>query len=311
MSMAPIDRIGIMGEILRLRFSQMLVNEEYKAGKFKIPIHLAMGHEAIAVAVSHVMQAGDRLLLSHRNIAYNLAREGRIKPILDEYFLRPTGLAQGKLGSMNLINPKRDIIYASSILGNNLSVAAGVAMAEKICGRCRLTIVLAGDGSIEEGSFYESLLMMRSYALPVLVLIENNEWSLATRIEERRCHIDLQKLAGSLGVGFEGLSGNDPYYYIERLSETRNAILGQSAPSCVEVKVSTLGDWRIKTPENPVGRFVNYHAGPSPSVEVNNWPGVLRTNEEDPVFALRKHFDEKLLIETSVRIREEVYKELT
>ena len=103
----------IAEEILRLRISQISINEEYKAGKFKIPVHLALGHEAIAVALNHIFQDGDKLILSHRNMAYNLVRLGKLRPILDEYFLKPTGLAGGKLGSMNLINPSRGIIYAS------------------------------------------------------------------------------------------------------------------------------------------------------------------------------------------------------
>ena len=90
--------------ILRLRLSQMIVNEDYKEGKFKIPIHLAFGHEAIAVAVNNIMKEEDRIILTHRNIAYNLARLGTLKPILHEYYLKPSGIMSGKKGSMNLIN---------------------------------------------------------------------------------------------------------------------------------------------------------------------------------------------------------------
>ena len=65
-----------------------------------------MGHEAIAVAVDSVMQKNDVLLLTHRNVHYNLARQGTLKEELDEYYLREEGLAQGHLVSMNLNNPK-------------------------------------------------------------------------------------------------------------------------------------------------------------------------------------------------------------
>src|SRR5205809_5961703 len=112
----------IVDEAIRIRLSQMLINEDYKAGNFKIPIHLAFGHEAIAVAVSNVLREEDKLVLSHRNMAYNLARAGKLKPVLDEYYLRETGLASGKLGSMNQINPLKNIIYSSSILVNNFPV---------------------------------------------------------------------------------------------------------------------------------------------------------------------------------------------
>ena len=80
--------INIAKEILRIRLSQMIVNEKYKVGLFKIPIHLALGYEAIAVAVDAVMQENDFLVLHHRNMHYNLARTRALKPILNEYLLK-------------------------------------------------------------------------------------------------------------------------------------------------------------------------------------------------------------------------------
>ena len=190
----------IVRDLLRVRLSQMLINEKYKQGKFKIPIHLSFGHEAIAVALSHTLVEGDKLLLSHRNMAYNLARTSRLRQVFDEYLLLDTGLAKGRLGSMNLMNIDDNIIYSSSILANNFSVAAGVAMAETLKSNSSVTFVLGGDGSMEEGSFYESLVMIKSLGLSVVVIIENNEWSLGTHISERRINIDVEKMTSSLSA---------------------------------------------------------------------------------------------------------------
>lgn len=304
------DNKKIIHDVLWLRIAQMIVNEEYKAGKFKIPIHLAFGHEAIAVAMNHFMQDGDKIILSHRNIAYNLARLGRLKPVLDEYFMKPTGLARGKLGSMNLINPQNGIIYSSSTLGNNFSVAAGVAMAQKILPQKGLTIVLGGDGSIEEGSFHESLLMLKSHNLGAFVIIENNEWSMSTRISDRRCPIDLEKLTSSYDIKYEKLSGNDPFLYLEQLKKLRKLAL-DGMPVCIEVMVTTLGDWIMKTPENPDGKFVNYHAGPAPTIELKDWPLLIKTSEEDPIFILNKYLSQSDLEEMSREIRQEINKEIS
>ena len=103
--------INIARQILRVRLGQMLINEKYKRGRFKIPIHLAFGHEAIAVAVDAVMKKEDQLVLSHRNIHYNLARISSLRPVLDEYLLNKKGLAQGRLGSMNLANERKNIVH--------------------------------------------------------------------------------------------------------------------------------------------------------------------------------------------------------
>ena len=163
-------------KILRIRLSQMIVNENYKDGQFKIPIHLAFGHETFAVAINEIMSDEDKLILTHRNIAYNLARLGKLRPIMDEYFLKSTGLDAAKSGSMNLINPTKGVIYTSSILGNNFSVAVGIAMSLDIKQKDGITIVLGGDGSLEEGSFHVSILMFKSMNLSGLLIIENNEW---------------------------------------------------------------------------------------------------------------------------------------
>ncbi len=289
------DKQKIAEEIIRLRISQMIVNEEYKANKFKVPIHLALGHEAIAVAISEIMEKGDALLPTHRNIAYNLARAGKLRPILDEYFMKLTGLNQGHSGSMNLLNPERGIPYASSILANQFSVATGLAMAGKIGGKKNAVIVMAGDGSMEEGSFYESLLMARSMELPVIFLVENNEWSMSTRIDQRRSPIDLSLFAESLDVRYAHLEGNDPYLYIDILKDMRKFAIGNSVPVCIEVAVFTLGERRTsKSAEFPEGEYINYHAGPAPEVSLNEWP-MIKQNDEDPVFALTKHIERSVL----------------
>jgi pyruvate dehydrogenase E1 component alpha subunit len=299
----------IVHDVLWLRLAQMTVNEEYKAGKFKIPIHLALGHEAIAVAMNHFMQDDDKLILTHRNIEYNLARHGQLKPILDEYFLKPTGLAKGKLGSMNLANNFKGIIYSSSILGNNFSVAAGVAMAQKILSQNGITIVLGGDGSIEEGSFHESMLMAKSLNLGFIFIIENNEWSMATRIDERRSPIDLEKFSSSYGIKYVRLSGNDPFSYLEQLKDIRKFAL-EGMPVCVEVMVTTLGDWIMKTPEKPDGKFVNYHAGPAPTIDLKTCSLTIKASEEDPIFVLNKYLEVSSMEEIIDEIHKTMIKEI-
>lgn len=305
-----IEKEKIAREVLRIRLSQMIINDKIKAGEFKIPIHLALGHEALAVAVSSIMQESDKILLSHRNMDYNLARSS-LKPILDEYSLKNSGLAQGRFGSMNLINPSRGVIYTSSILGNQFPVAVGASLASELLNEEGLVIVLGGDGSIEEGAFYESLLMSRSIKAPVLFLVENNEWSMSTKIDERRVPIDLKTLSDSLGIEYLYLEGNDAYKYIEELSKLRKGILESKQTYCIEIKVSTLGDWRgPKSDEYPEGKFINYHSGSTPSVTLSEWP-LLRESEEDPVFVLKNYFGEEELKLMAKEELEKIQKEIS
>ncbi len=300
----------IAHKMLRLRIAQLMVNENYKDGQFKIPVHLAFGHETIAVAISEIMDEDDKLILSHRNIAYNLARLGHLRPIMDEYFLKSTGLDNGKSGSMNLINKNNGVVYASSILGNNFSVAVGIAMSQKIKQKNGIAIILGGDGSLEEGSFHESILMFRSLNLNGLLIIENNEWSMSTKISERRINIDLEKFVNSYGVKYVKLSGNNPLLYIEELKKLKEISQKQNELICVEVMLSTLGDWIMTNDSNPHGKYINYHAGPAPTINVKTCPALIRDNNSDPIFVLAEMLGVQELNKISDEIRNELTEEM-
>lgn len=303
----------IFQELIRNRLSQVIINEEYKSGNFKIPIHLSLGHEAIAVAISNTLKPQDKLLLTHRNMSYNLARSGKLRPIIDEYYLKESGLANGRLGSMNLINLDSNIIYSSSILANNFSVAAGIAMADNIFDNSAVTFVLGGDGSMEEGSFYESLVMMKSLNLGIIIIIENNEWSLGTHINERRVDINLDKLCESLGIVYQKLDNNSVLDYLNTLQETRIKCKQNSQPICIEVNVKTLGD-RVTPPthEFPNGKYINYHAGPASTVDIKSdfYGLILRENSEDPLFVLQEEIGIEKLNKYGLEILEQLKTEL-
>ncbi len=295
--------IEIAKNILQVRLSQMIVNEKIKNGEFKVPIHLALGHEAIAVAVDSVMENHDQLVLSHRNIHYNLARTKLLKPELDEYFLKKQGLANGHLGSMNLTNEEKNIVYTSSILGNNFSVASGLALGQKVKGEKGAVFVVGGDGSMEEGSFYENLVFIKSNGLSSLVIIENNEWSMSTEIRERRCDIDLQKFGESLGIKYQKLISNDPYEYIEKLTALRKEALDNKTPVLIEVELVTLGS------RYSAGRFINYHAGSAPEISLSDWP-LIESSDNDPLFVLQKYFEQDFLKEMSKEVLKNLKQEI-
>ena len=146
-------------QALKLRCHQIIINELNNKNNFKIPIHLAIGHESVAVSVMNNIMKNDSIILSHRNIHYNIFNINNLKLFIDEFKLNKSGILKGKYGSMNLFNVNNNVVYSSSILGNNLSVAAGVALTSKYKKNNNYTFVVTGDGAIEEGSFYESLLL--------------------------------------------------------------------------------------------------------------------------------------------------------
>jgi TPP-dependent pyruvate/acetoin dehydrogenase alpha subunit len=279
-------------KILKLRLAQKIVNERYKKGEFKIPIHLAMGHEAIAVALENIALPDDNFVLTHRNVHHNFLRLSSIRDLLNEYNLKQPSVSSSNRGSMNLDNPSKGIAYSSSILGNNLPVGAGMALGAKIKKKNSVTFIMSGDGAIEEGAFYESLLFMKSYNCASVIVVENNEWSLGTKIDERRCPIDLAGLAASMGIEYMLLSGNDVLDYIQALAKIRRKSSLTQSPILVEVKLVTLGHWILKNDEHVNGKYVNYHAGPAPTVAINE-PFLIEESTDDPVFVTQNLFEHK------------------
>jgi TPP-dependent pyruvate/acetoin dehydrogenase alpha subunit len=280
----------LVDEISRLRKVQLAINSEIVANKFKVPVHLALGHEALAVAVVEAMSNDDSILLSHRNIHYHLALGANQDELISEYNLDPTGLAGGKFGSMNLNSESNRNVYTSNILGNNLAVALGVSMSNHLQKSKGTTWVVTGDGAIEEGIFYESLLSSSSWKLPIVYVIENNKWSLGTEIDDRRTQIDLESFCNSLGAGYFELRGNNIVDYVRILREARQATkLGK--PVVIEAHLESLGGYYVE--EESGSRYINYHAGKA-KIEITG--NVLVESDSDPIYAnekIRKGASEK------------------
>ena len=282
---APVEsklaqKIKVMREI------QLNINKKMLGGQFKIPVHLAIGHEAVAVCLAEAFSSSDKLLLTHRNIHFQLAFGATEEQLTNEYLLKSSGLASGKLGSMNLMNPNAGNIYTSNILGNNFSVALGIALSLKLKKQVGVVWVITGDGAIEEGAFYEAVLIASSLKLPIVFVVENNRWSLGTSILERRTEIDLSKFVDSMNVGFQSLKDNDINNYLSTMLKTREIVAATTQPQVLEVEVHSLGGFYVAEDQDSK-RYVNYHAGAIKIEPDEN--GIFEKNSTDPVFTSLKY----------------------
>jgi TPP-dependent pyruvate/acetoin dehydrogenase alpha subunit len=178
---------------------------------------------------------------------------------------------------MNLIAQQNRNIYTSNILGNNLAVALGVAQTSKIKSTEFVTWVVTGDGALEEGIFFETLLSASSWSLPIVVIVENNQWSLGTKVTERRKEISLSELCNSLHVEYLQLEGNDVVTYFEMLKAARKTA-ATGIPVLVEVHLETLGGYYVDEPRGK--RYINYHAGKA----LINSEKIIAENLSDPIY---------------------------
>ena len=282
---APVES-KLAQKIKVMRKIQLNINKKMLEGQFKIPVHLAIGHEAVAACLAEAFSSSDKLLLTHRNIHFQLAFGATEEQLTNEYLLKSSGLASGKLGSMNLMNPNAGNIYTSNILGNNFSVALGIALSLKLKKQVGVVWVITGDGAIEEGAFYEAVLIASSLKLPIVFVVENNSWSLGTSILERRTEIDLSKFVDSMNVGFQSLKDNDINSYLSTMLKIREIVTATTQPQVLEVEVHSLGGFYVAEDQDSK-RYVNYHAG-AIKIEPDE-DGIFEKNSTDPVFTSLKY----------------------
>ena len=173
--------------VLKLRYDQLRMNELLKENTFPgLPVHLAIGHEVLAVGLAKIKGDNDVVCLSHRNFAYNLALGCRFGQVCDVFRASISATNTTAFGSMNFFDPTVGSVYSSSILANNLPVAAGVAlsMTQEPSDRS-VVYAITGDGAIEEGAFWETLIFSRSAKLPLIIIVENNNFSLGFFVGKR------------------------------------------------------------------------------------------------------------------------------
>ena len=266
--------------VIKLRMWQMRINEELKKKRFNVPVHLGLGTEALVVAISSIVSNKDNLLLTHRNAAFNLVRANDPRSVVREYELKSEGVSFGQLGSMNLSNPEFGVVYSSSILANNISVACGFAFSRQISSGDTITVALTGDGAMEEGAFYEGLVFAKSHKLPLLLVVDNNNYSMASSILQRRCDINLESFCQSIDISYFKLQGNDVTNYVSKLSEISKGLRKNMSPIVVEANTILL----------------NQHAGPTPgwptdpmTVDLSNGL-VIAENSSDPIFVLKARY---------------------
>ena len=264
MTDAPLETCRALdAQIIALQIRNLMfhLSQEKTSRNSKYPIHLALGHENLAACCSVVKKPGDKFTLTHRNIHFNAALSPpNLYPlIIDEALALPTGLNHGQFGCMSMRSIGAGVVYSSSILANNIPIGLGVSSTLEYGSVCWIQ---TGDGAIEEGCFYESLVFARARKLPCIFLVENNNWSLGTSITERRSYLDLLRLAKSIGLEYFYIQKNETLEdTITILDDARNqAILG---PVIVEATVITQGGYYHTS-----RGYISYHHGPLSSEHV-------------------------------------------
>lgn len=181
-------------------------------------VHLGMGQEAIGAAMVGLLTDEDALVSTHRNHLHALAKGVDPYRMLAEIFEKSTGLCGGFGGHMHLFDlPRR--FSTTGIVGATLPVALGHAYAARMRGSDAVAIGVSGDGAANTGGFHESLNLAGAWKLPLVVLIENNEWAISVPFEQSSATATLAERAPMYGAWGRRVDGLDVEVVREAFAE--------------------------------------------------------------------------------------------
>lgn len=192
--------------LLIRRFEEKCV-ELYSSQKIGGFLHLYIGEEAIAVGVMDALSDEDAVLATYREHGQALARGISAKSIMAEMYGKVEGCSRGRGGSMHLFDAKTRFYGGSAIVGGALPLAVGMALADKMQNKNRVTVCIFGDGAVAEGEFHESLNLAALWNLPILFVCENNSYAMGTALKYTESETNIYKKAESYKIHSKQIDG--------------------------------------------------------------------------------------------------------
>ena len=195
--------------MLKIRMVEETIAEKYPEQEMRCPVHLSIGQEAVAAGVCAALTNDDVVMSTHRAHAHYLAKGGDLPAMISEIYGKATGCCSGKGGSMHLVDLRVNMLGSTPIVGSSLPVGVGTAFGFWLKGEKRISTVFLGDGTTEEGVFFESLNFAALKKLPVLFICENNLYSVYSPLAVRQpIGRDLVSIAQAHGMAADRGDGN-------------------------------------------------------------------------------------------------------
>jgi pyruvate dehydrogenase E1 component alpha subunit len=222
--------------MVRIRRFEEKCAELYSAGKIRGFLHLYIGEEAVAAGAVPVLTEEDAVVATYREHGHALARGVPAGRIMAEMFGRQEGCSRGRGGSMHLFDVSRRFYGGNAIVGGGLPIAAGLALADKLQRRRRVTACFFGEGAIAEGEFHETLNLAALWKLPVLFLCENNLYAMGTALWRSESDTDLCTKAASYNLAAAAVDGMDVEAVDSAVREAADTIRRLDVPYFLELR---------------------------------------------------------------------------
>lgn len=173
-------------KIIEIRVAEEMIAEKFKENNIYAFLHLYVGQEASAVGVSTALNKEDIVFGNHRSHGHYLSKGGNFDKMIFEIFGDLRGCCRGYGGSMHMLDRKVNFAGSGPILGSVAPIIMGMALSLKLKKKTNIAVGFLGDGSAEEGSFYESVNLGGLYNVPALLIIEDNKFSVESNHTDRK-----------------------------------------------------------------------------------------------------------------------------
>lgn len=229
------------------RFEQRAI-EQYRLGNIRGYFHPYLGEEAIAVGAIAALEPDDYIVSTHRGHGHAIAKGHEPGRMMAELFGRETGYCRGRGGSMHVASRSVRNLGANGIVGGGLAIAAGAALAIKQRAGREVVVAFCSDGSSANGIWHESMNLAAIWDLPVIFVLENNQYAVSTPIRDSARVEHLAVRAAAYGIPGITVDGNDAVVvYGAMLEPLRRARAGEG-PTLIECMTFRHGGHHVNDP---------------------------------------------------------------
>jgi pyruvate dehydrogenase E1 component alpha subunit len=228
-----VDPLKLYEQLLLIRAYENAIVDGSAAGRMPGTC-TSVGQEATAVGAVNALGANDLILTNHRSAGHLLARGADPGRLLAEVMGRRDGYCKGKSGSLHIAAKELGVVLTSTIVGGELALAPGVALAESMLGRPGIVACFFGDGAACEGRFHESLNLAALWNLPVLYICENNQWQAYVHRREAMSRERVADWAAGYGIPVRSVDGNDVFAVLDAAAAAAAQVRESGRPVLLE-----------------------------------------------------------------------------
>src|ERR1700689_2719528 len=196
-------------DMLLIRRFEEKAGQLYGMGLIGGFCHLYIGQEAVVVGMQASVRPEDQLITAYRDHGHMLAAGMDPKGVMAELTGRSTGYSKGKGGSMHMFSQEKKFYGGHGIVGAQIPLGTGLAFSNKYRGNDAVTLTYFGDGAANQGQVYEAFNMAELWKLPVVYVIENNQYAMGTSVERSSAQAQLFKRGESFNIPGEEVDGMD------------------------------------------------------------------------------------------------------